>query len=322
MAAFLETFDSYEAVGNREDLSDVIYNIDPTETPFQMMSGRGRASNRLHEWQIDSLATEAFNAQIEGDDIVTTDIPAHTPTTRLGNHTQISRKLVAVSGTQEVIDKAGRKSELAYQLGLKGKELKRDMELVLTQSNASVAGDATTARELGSLENWLSTNAEHNGVGATLGHTAIGVIGAVTDGAQRALTETLLKTVIQAIWTAGGEGTTVMVGPFNKTVISSFVGHGNEFRRNVDTDDKRFVTSIDVYVSDFGDHKIVPNRFQRDRTAFVLTPRLWGVDYLRSFRQFALSKTGDAEKRQLLCEYTLRSSNEAGSGKVAELNTA
>lgn len=319
------TFDSYDAIGNREDLADVIWNISPTECPFQMMVGRGRASARLHEWQTDQLATAAANSQIEGDDYSGDAIVA---TVRLGNYTNISSKVIVIAGTQEVVDKAGRKSELAYQIAKNGQELKRDMEVTLTGNNLAVVGNATTARELHGLEGWYGSQAvappadnTSRGAGGSDGGISTGVVpdSAATDGTQRALSEALLKDVIQAVWTNGGDGECVMVGPFNKSVISEFTG--NSTRENMAATKKLFA-AIDWYVSDFGTHQIVPNRFSRERTVHVLTKRLWSVDYLRAFRIVPLAKTGDNDKRLLLSEYSLRSSNETGSGVVADVNTS
>ena len=322
MAQPVETFDSYDAVGNREDLADIIYNISPVETPFQMYSGRGRASSRIHEWQTDELATAVFNAAIEGDDSVGDAIAK---TIRLGNFSNISDKIIVISGTQEVVDKAGRKSELAYQLAKKGKELKRDIEVTLTGNTAALVGDATTARNLGSLEAWYGTaggpaDTTLRGAGGADGILANGIpTTAATNGAQRALTESLTKNVIQAVWTNGGDANVLMCGPFNKTVISAFTGNSTRFDKG---EDKMLVTAIDIYVSDFGSHRVVPNRFSRERTLHVLTSRLWSVDYLRNFRQIPLSKTGDNERRLLLAEYTLRASNASGSGVVADITTS
>jgi hypothetical protein len=138
-------------------------------------------------------------------------------------------------------------------------------------------------------------------------------------GTQRAFKEADLKEVIRECWQEGGDPSVIMVGPFNKQALSAFSGNTTRFDRS---EDMRLVTAVDVYVSDFGEHRVVPNRFCRDRTALVLTPRLWSCDYLRGFRQYPLAKTGDAEKRQLLVEYTLRASNPHGSGRVADLTTS
>ena len=156
MAQPTNTFDTYDSVGEREDLSDVIYSISPTDTPFLSSAAKTQATAVLHEWQTDSLeAASTSNAVIEGDE-ATSD--ASTATTRLSNSTQIMDKTVVITGTQESVDKAGRASELAYQIAKKAKELKRDMEAMLTTNNAEVEGNATTAREMGSLGAWVITN--------------------------------------------------------------------------------------------------------------------------------------------------------------------
>lgn len=330
MAADVTTFDSYEAVGNREDLADIIFNVSPTETPFQMMAMRGRATNRLHDWTTDQLAQHGANAAIEGEDAVA---QAQVPTVRLQNYTQISTKVIVVSGTQEVIDKAGRKSEIAYLLAKAGKELKRDIEFILTGKQEVEVGDGTvTARLLAGLEIWMGTlksttptppvnNTFRGSAGSPDDSDIVNTVPDDThnDGTQRALTESLLKSAIQATWTNGGDPGVIMVGPFNKTVISAFTGNSTRFDKG---EDKRLVTAIDIYVSDFGSHRIVPNRFSRDRSALVLTMHLWSVDYLRAYHQIPLAILGDNHRRQLICEYTLKACNESGNAIVADLTTS
>lgn len=319
MATPAGAFDTVESVGDREDLSDVIYNIAPTETPFMMMAGRGRARQIKTEWQTDDLATASTtNAKIEGEDA---SFARPSATSRVGNYTQIADKTVQVTGTQDAINKAGRRSERAYQIAKRGKELKRDLEAQMTANQASVAGDRTTARVSGSLRAWLATNDDLGGGAAASGgyNSGTGVVDAATNGDQRPFLESDLKTVIANCWDAGGDPTIIMVGKHNKQVASGFTGHSTRYDRG---EDKRLVAAIDVYVSDFGEHRLVPNRFQPERNAYVLTPRLWQVGYLRGFRQHPIAKTGDSEKRQLLVEYTLKSLNEAGSGVVADLTTS
>lgn len=312
MAIVTNAFSTYGAIGNREDLTDAIYNISPTDTPFMSMAGRTKAEAVTHEWQTDSLAAAASNAQLEGD---TTSRAASTPTTRLSNLCQISSKNATVTGTQQVVKKAGRTDELAYLMAKRSKELKRDMETILVGSQARVAGDATTARQMASLENWLQTNDSRgpSGVQGNGGTTA------VTDGTQRDLTETLLKSVLKMTYNSGGNPTTIMVGPSNKQVISGFTGRTNA--RNVVDQNNVILGAASIYMSDFGDLKVVPNRFQRDRTCLVLDPEYWAVAYLRSFERFDLAKVGDAETKVILSEYTLEARNEAASGVVADLNT-
>ncbi len=260
--------------------------------------------------------TQLSNAVIEGDDSAA---EAQVATSRVSNRTQISKKVVLVTGTANATNKAGRgKSELSYLLAKAGKELKRDMEVDLTGKNAAVVGNATTARKLRGFESWTQTNASRGSGGSDNSST-----GVVTDGTQRAFTEAMMKTAMQSCFTNGGDPDCVMVGPFNKTKVSGFSGIATLYR---DTAGSKGQASImgaaDLYVSDWGEVKIVPNRFQRDRTAMIIEKDKWAVSYLRPFRQEKLAKTGDSDKVHILCEYTLESRQEASSGKVADLTTS
>lgn len=237
MAQPTGTFSSYDAVGNREDLTNIIYDVSPTDTPVFSALPRTKATATLHEWQTDSLAAaSAANAVIEGDD-ATTD--TSTATTRLGNRTQILDKVAQVTGTQEAVSKAGRKSEMAYQMEKRMKELKRDIEAALTDNGASVAGNDTTARELAGFPAWLTSNtsfgtggADGNGLGTT----------ARTDGTQRAFTEDLLKSVLQDCFTNGGNPSLGIVGAFNKRKASEFTGNSTKIDKS---EDKKLFAAID-----------------------------------------------------------------------------
>jgi hypothetical protein len=285
------------------------------------MIGRGDGSGVKHEWQTDSLADATSNAQIEGDDLTLT---ARQVTVRLNNYMQITARSFGVSGTAESVDKAGRRSEVAYQIAKTGKELKRDIELHATGAYGIVTGGVTTARSAASLETWYETNGSY-GTGTTAGVNAAKTgtyqpnANVPTDGTVRALTEAMVKSVIQQAWTQGGSPTVILCGPFNKTVISGFTGGSTRFDVG---EDKRLVAAIDIYVSDFGTHRVVADRFSRERTVHVLDTSMWSIDYLRGFRQFPLAKTGDAEKREMLAEWTLCSKNEKASGPVADLSTS
>jgi hypothetical protein len=220
---------------------------------------------------------------------------------------------------------AGRKSELSYQLSKRSRELKRDMETRLTGNYGNTAGAAGAASQTAGIESWLTSNTSI-GTGGSLGGFVSGKVLVADDATAtnvRTFTEALLKTVIKSAWTAGGEPKVIMTGPFNKQKASAFAGIATLYR---DTAGSMKPASImgaaDIYVSDFGEHKIVPSRFSRDRTALVLDMDYWSVDYLRPFQQSKLAKTGDSEKRQLLVEFSLCSKNEAASGKVADLTTS
>lgn len=315
MAAPSNTFKSYEGKGNREDLSDVIYMISPTDTPFMSGVPRSKAIATLHEWQTDSLATAGSNAVIEGDD-ATTD--STTATVRLSNICQISDKVPRVSGTQEVINKAGRKSEMSYQVAKVAQELKRDMEFILLANTAENTGQATAARDLGSIGAWTTTNISIGTGGSAIGTALVGDT-ARTDGTQRVMTESLLKDVLKLCWDNGGDPECIMVGSHNKQIISSFTGNATRFKG---AEDKELKAAIDIYDSDFGELQIIPNRFQRARDAHVLQKDMWAIAYLRPFQLWDLAKTGDTERKQLIVEYTLEVRNEAASGAVYDLLTA
>jgi hypothetical protein len=314
----MATFQTYQSIGNREDLTDVIYNISPTDTPFMSSVGKTKATAVYHEWQTDSLAAAAQNAVVEGADASSLTV---TPTVRVGNRCQISSKTVQIAGTQESVDKAGRKSEKAYQLAKASAELKRDMEKILLDNNAAVTGDASTARELGSLQAWINTNAS---VGATAG--AAGSLGttARTSGDDRTFTEALLKANIKSVYEAGGNPTVLMTTPTQKQVVSAFAGIAAQRYMAPADKPSTIVGAADVYLSDFGTLSVVPNRFMTSEAdgghqAFVLDPEYAAIAYLRPFQTNELAKTGDSEKTQLLVEYTLEVKNEAAHGIIADL---
>ena len=317
MAIVTNTFQTFTAVGNREDLSEIIYNISPTETPFISAIGKEKATGVLHEWQNDSLRAAAANAQVEGDEIAFTAV---VPTTRVNNRTQISRTSVIVSGTQDTVNSAGRNNELAYQISKSSKELKRDMEVVLTANQSAAVGGAAAARTSSGLTSWIQANTSvgTNGAnGAVGGVDTPGVLR--TDGTQRAFTEAQLKDVVKQCWDSGGDPSMIMLGSFNKQKLSGFTGGSTKMSQATD---KTLVAAIDIYESDFGSMTVVPNRFSRSRDCFVIQPDMWAVAYLRDFQMLDLAVTGDAQKKAMLAEYTLVSKNEAASGAVFDLTAA
>jgi hypothetical protein len=318
MAVPSGTYQTYTAIGRREDLTDVIHDISPTDTPFMSNIKKGTAKQKFHEWQTDALAAaDGTNAVIEGDDVAN-DTAA--PTVRLGNYTQLMDKVIGVASSNEVGDKAGRASEMDYQTQKRIKELKRDMEARLTGNYASVAGAAGTARECAGFEAWIQTNDSRGAGGANTAFSA-GIQAAATDGTQRIYTETLLKDVLQLCWENGGEPSMVMVGAFNKKAMSSFAGIADQIR---DTGNKRatIVGAADVYVSDFGQLDIIANRFSRSRSALVVDPDMWKLCYYQPFKVEDLAKTGHATRQLLSVEFTLEACNEKSSGVVADLTTS
>lgn len=315
MALPTNTFSTYTSIGQREDLSDMIYRIDPTDTPFMSGVDSVKATAVNHEWQTQALAAAvSTNAVLEGDDAVT---DAATPTVRLGNICQISDKVGRVSGTARAVKTAGRDDEYDYQYMLKGLELKRDMETTLLTNKVKNTGAAATARELASIGAWIATNDDFDAGGSS--PSPIDGTDARNDGTQRAFTEAQLKNVLQLCWTEGGKPDTIMVGGFNKQTFSTFTGRATPME---EAKSKKIVASVEAYESDFGKLKVVANRFQRSRDCLVLEMDKWAVAYLRKFVKTDLAKTGDSDRFQILSEYTLEARNEKASGGVFDLTTS
>jgi len=325
------TVTQYSTEGNREDLMDMIYDISPTDTPFMNGIGRGTANAVLNEWLTDSLDAASSNIALEGDDPTAL---THSPVSRVANYCQISQKTVIVSGTARAIDQAGRADQLAYEVAKRGKEIKRDMEATLTGGSGAApqvasAGGVGTGRALASLEAWLSTNKTSDGVsasGATTpgasGDPLIPTVGPTDASTAGTFEKASLDAVIKECWSAGGDPTVIMVGPHNRTVVSGFSGISTLQTDANARQDVTLIGAVDFYKSNFGILKVVPNRFQRDQTAFVLDMDYFSVNYLRPMELNELAKTGDSEKRQMLVEYTLCVKNEASSGKVTDLLTS
>lgn len=320
MAIVTNTFTTFDAKGIREDLSNVITNIAPEETPYMSNIGRESVSNSLYEWQTDTLASAAANKQLEGDDVTSFD--AVVATVRLQNYAQISRKTIVLSATEETVNKAGRKSELAYQIAKRGAELKRDQEFTMLNGAVAAAGNTTTARGTASLGAFVKTNVDMQTNGANPSYTTL-PNSARTDGNVRTFTETILKNVIQQVWTAGGTPKMLMTGPVNKQRVSGFSGIASS-RFNIDGGAKpaTLVGAVDIYVSDFGNVQVIANRFQRERDAWVIDPDMAKMTTLRPYQQVELAKTGDAEKRMLIVEWGHKVMAENGMGLAADLVTS
>lgn len=310
-------YDSYDgSKANREDLADIIYDISPTETPVLSMAAQGTATSTLHEWLTDALDTASgSNARVEGED---KDAAAITAPTRVNNYTQISDKTILLSGTQQAVNAVDYNGDLSRQVARKAQALKRDMETILCGNQASVAGDLSTARKLRSLEAWYPSANSDRGTGGAAGSSTQAATDSTT-GDLRAIKESMLKNVIQLVWTAGGNSDAIVSGGVNKQRISGFAGNAN---REIEATDGKLSAYIDVYASDFGRvMKIIPNRFSRSRTTHVLDSEMLGVDYLRKFFQIPLAKTGDADKRLVGAEYTLKVNNPSAHGVIADLTS-
>ena len=328
MAVPANTRETYGAIGIREDLSNIIYNISPTDTPFLSGCGRGSADNTTFEWQTDELKTVAMNTQIEGNDYAST---AATEPRRLTNYTQISATQVQSSGTAEAVDFAGRKSTQAYQLAKRAKEMKRDMEYMLLQGTVKVLGSSGTARETAAFSTWVGTNsastsnvvAASTGAGITNSGASTypdGTTNSATGGANTTTTIALINNVAERIWNLGGTPDTILCnGTVKGTISSSTVGGAVVAAPRKDIGSKDNITAVnavDVLVTDFGTFKVVPDRHIPATNVDFIDFDLWSVDYLRPFRTETLAKSGDSVKQLLIAEYGLRAKNGNGSGQL------
>jgi hypothetical protein len=311
MAKITNAFDTYSATSDREDLSNIIYNISPMQTPFMSSIGKRNINNVVFDWQTEALASPVSTGELEGFELSRS---AAVATTRVSNVAMISKRDATVSGSQESSDPAGKRSEMAHQLAIMSKALKRDMEEALCQKNGKTTGNATTARKTGAFESWVKSN-----VNNAAGSTPTGGGTAPTDGTQRALTETLLKDVLQSCFENGGEPSIAICGPHNKQVISGFTGR-SQARQFVDANTVE--ASVSIYSSDFGELKIVPSNRSRERSLLLVDPEFAKVSYLRDFKTVDIATIGDAMTKMIVVEYGLEVSNEAAHGIVADLNVS
>ena len=334
-AVITNTFNTYEAKGIREDLSDLISDISPTTTPFQSNIGSRDADNTYFEWQTDSLATASATPVVEGQDL--SAFTAVTPTVRLGNYCQINMVDFIISGTEQRVDKAGRASEVGYQAAKAAKELKRNIEVAaLLNGVGAVVGATATARVTAGFPGWLKTNETSTNVTAPSysGSTPTGAAQVwKAFGTPTAFTEAMLKTTMQECYSSGGEPSILMVGPFNKTAVSAFSGIASS-RYNVDgAEPSVIIGAADIYVSDFGNLSVVPNRFftsvidagagsLMNNWAFLIDPDEVKIATLRPYTVETLAKTGDADKRMVLQEWGLQVNNEAAHGVIAGITSA
>ena len=303
--------------GKPRDLMGMIFNVAPTDTPFLTMCGKSTASQTLHEWQTDTLASPAENSVLEGAD---TNTFSESYTTELSNKTQILKKAINVSGTAQAVKQAGVSRQYAYQMALRTKELKKDVEYALLQNKLSRADNGTNGRLMTGLPCWMQTNYAAGTSGAKATSSA-----ACTAGTTRLPTEAMLKALLTDIYNAGGNPDRIMMAPDIRVKMSEVLTGGGTKMEKAET--KKATAVIDVYVSDFGALKLVPNRVQAYETfsktcAFVLDPQYWKVAYLRGFREERLAVTGDSLKGHVLVECTLEARNDASSGVLADLKSA
>jgi hypothetical protein len=326
------TRETYGAIGIREDLSNIIYNISPMDTPFMNGVGRGSCDNTTFEWQTDTLSDTATNRQKEGDDYAST---AATEPRRLTNFTQISATQVQSSGTAEAVDFAGRKSTQAYQLAKRAKELKRNMETMLLDDTLKTIASSGSARATASVGTWMGgpillETPVLDGTQATvvglqnLGAGSVGPDGttapAAVAGSTTAITLAGINETVSRIWDKGGTPDVIMCdGATKQTISSADVGGSvvaDPIGNNSGSKAVTAINAVDVLVTDFGTFKIVPNRFSVPTFAYFFDYDLWSIDYLRPFRTETLAKSGDSVKQLLISEYGLRSKNGFGNGQL------
>lgn len=315
MAKVDDAFTTYDAQANREDLSDVIYNIDPFDTPMTTAIGTRNVSNVVFDWQTEELPAEDLTSDLEGFEL---DRSAGQATVRLQGVCQIKHRDATVSGTQEKSNPAGKRSEMAHQMAIKSKALKRDCEKVLFGTvQVAETGNATTERTTRALINWIETNTTFNTGDGDDPVTSTNT--AVTDGTQQALDEDMLNDTLQLCYENGAEPSLFIVGPYNKRVVSGFTGRTSA-RQMVAA--KKVVNSVTMYASDFGDIKVLPSRWIRPRDSFLIDPRYARISYFRKYERTPIAKIGDAETNMILTEFGLQIDNEKAHGAIRDLTTS
>lgn len=321
MGAPAASYATYNQVGIREDLSGVIYDISPMETYFSSRVTKTSATNTLHEWQTDTLDSPvATNSWVEGDDF---SAGAINPTTRLKNYTNISRKDFVVTRTANLVNTAGRSKELAYQKVRKGMALKRDIESQLLQNKAATAGASNGARVSASVETWIYTNNDIHPSGVTTGTTPAPVSGiagtAGTDGTAAAVTSAELISALQQAWSCGGMVDVILAGAPLKKKIDAFTNLATPYRNVNSGQQADIVAAADVYVSDFGSHKVVLSRYMRASVILCLDMSTWALAWLDKMHVEDIAKSGDSEKRMIVAEYTLEARSPTANAKIANV---
>lgn len=297
MATITGVAKTYDLVGKKEDIEDIIYDISPTDTPFLSSIGTSKAKATVHQWQQDKLDAPAANKAVEG---AVAGTAAATDTTLKSANTQIFKKVVEVSGTAQAIGLYGRADELARLVAKKGKEMKRDIEYAMVGANQTgAAGDGSTARELKSAQKQIAASTTN------------------TAGSNRTFTEALLLDVMQKVFTAGGNPNQLQVTPSHSLIVAGFAAASGRFRDF--GNEKKVVNAVDLYVSPFGEVSVVPNRFLDANSALVLDTEYWSRAVLRPMSTTVLAKDGDSEKRMMVTELTLVCENDEASGLIDKL---
>jgi hypothetical protein len=322
--------------GIREDLEDVIWDLFPEDTWAVSNLDKVDATATTHEWLAQQLATPAANIGVEGDDATFASL---TSPARFGNLLQILSKTFLVSDTLEAVKKGGRGSEVARGAMVKMRELKRDLEFTILQNQPASAGGATTGRAMGGMEMWISGHLSNAAVGCTVtagtnvrstttaaSCTTVPITSgspgatAPTDGSTTAaLTKTNVDLALQGAWSNGGNPSVILATANNKTLIDGFTSIATRF---VDVDastQSPIIGAANVYVSDFGRHTVILNRYGRNSVLLCLDPNYWALAFLRRPQARELARTGDGTKYQIITEATLVCRNQQASAKVVAL---
>jgi hypothetical protein len=312
-------FTTANAVGEREDLSDVITRIDPDETPIFSALRKETGNGVFVEWQVQELAAAvATNYQNEGADAA---YATPTATTRLGNYMQISQKDAQVSGTLDAVDKAGRDAEVAYQKVLKGLELRRDIEKYL---NSDTARSASDPRKAGTLSSWITNVSIASDETAFNAGVGTGTHVPAMDGTNRTMTLAMIDAAMQAAYTDGGQPNMLVVSPAKKASFSD-LNSGSVATNQINYTAPReaaIVGSVSLYLSDYGQLDVVIDRFASDDRVYLLDSDYASICTLpnRNFTVDDLAKTGDSEKFQIITEFTLKVSAPKAHGAVYNLS--
>lgn len=324
MAVISNTVRTSGAVGNREELSDVVSRITPEDTPIYSMIEKGKCVSVHPEWETDELAAPGDNAREEGEEYTFGSV---TPPERLGNYTQILRKDWVISNTQEVVDEAGKVQKRKYQKLKKAVEVRKDTEFAIVSNQGSQGGNI---RRMGGLPSWMKTNVSRGAGGANGGFVGGFTIPA-TNGTKRAFSKTILDNVMQQGYQSGASFKHVMGSSYVKSVFVSFMSDANvaPFRYAVSGNSgerKTIVATADMYEGPFGTVMVHPNRVMSvnadlARNVFFIDPDFIEFLWLRKIQEDKnVAKTGDADKGVLIGEGTLKVGNERGLGVAADIN--
>ncbi|REJ67617.1 MAG: hypothetical protein DWQ28_06470 [Proteobacteria bacterium] len=313
----MTVYKTSSAIGEREDLANVIYRIDPSEVPFFSNVKKETCSSIFTEWQTQELAAASSTNYVnEGASISTA---AATPTVRLGNYCQISVKSFATSGTLDAVDTAGREREHQYQKLLKGIELRRDIEKAITDTD--VARSSSDPRKSASLTTWMTNGS----VGASGAFSSGDGTDTLTNGTDRALTLALIEDGMQDAWTDGGNPSMMLCSATNRANFSDLSASGNLVSNDVNmtaAKEVAYVGSTSVFLTDFGTVNATPSRYMSNDKLFLLDPEFASLCTLngRNFLEKDMGDTGDNQQTMIITEWALKVQAPKAHALVADLS--